>query len=318
MDEIIAVDIETGGLDPFNDPLLGVSVASHTKATWYPHPNPVPPLGAVRKVGHNVRFDRKFLQCKGIILDGPFEDTILMAQLFNENEPLGLKPLSLKYIGHDATAHKKALDAHLRELKLKMEDLSNEAVDQRLVANYANEDTSNTLRLYHFLVKKLNDAELSYYREEMLPVEDVLMEMELSGVKIDLTALDTADVCLAAKMVLLKAKLNAMVETEVAAVERILRARPSAKQDVVFNWASSPQRILLFYGQLGLSRYYSSASSFGFFSKTTFFWSRVAMSVTTLKPWTICMRRVRRARTLVVIICVLSSNSMAICSLSSL
>ena len=209
---ILALDVETTGLDPHRNELLGVSVAwreeSGVKSLYYEWKDGLPT--SVRdmlasdcpKIGHNLRFDMKFLKLNGVEVNGRWEDTKLLAQLLDENQQLGLKPLARKFIGTSATVFEQALKAHLKDLKLKMGDLGDPRVNQELVAEYCCEDTRNTLLLWELFHAQMEDESgindpavtydykkpclFNYYEAEMLPLEKVLMDMELQGTRVDL------------------------------------------------------------------------------------------------------------------------------------
>lgn len=259
-----AWDVETTGLDPWSDRLLGLSVANDAKAEWIPFSGkgllPLQAIAAQKsffKVGHNLRFDRKFMQVNGIDLNGPYEDTILLAQVIDENQELSLKKLSVKYFGDDATKWDRVLATHLKALKLTKKDLGDSRVDQRIVAEYCKEDTVNTLRLFHALKEKVSEKQWQYYKEEMLPCEDVLMHMELQGVKIDTAKLAEAETLLSAKITEVLLQLESRTTDERRAVCATLKEGES------FNWNSGPQRIKLFYGQLGLDRFFNRKTKKG-------------------------------------------------------
>lgn len=276
---IIAYDLETTGLDPHKDSIIGLSVAFKDESLWMPilknggQPHTVLTDRNVVKIAHNGRFDRKFLQTHGIEILGPFEDTLLLAQMVDENQALGLKPLSQKYWGDEAIKAKLALDAELKRLKLTIKDLNNPTVDRQLVAEYCNEDTTNTFNLFYKLLEKIEKPALEYYQQEMLPLEDVLIDMELTGVKINLEALDAAEKELRQKIDTLFDALNILCSEEIMAVRRLLlkqeiEKHPRKKFEVapVFNWNSGDQRIKLFFGQLGLGGYTKKRTPTGKYS----------------------------------------------------
>ena len=267
---IIAIDVETTGLNPWTDQLLGLSIAfedssGKLRTNWYPYdpeikvfPWPYDMLENpdVTKVGHNIRFDLKFLLLNGFKVNGPWEDTKLLAQLVNENQQLGLKPLAEKKFGPQALQLEKLLKAHLKELRLKMGDLGDPRVDKKLVAAYCCEDTANTLRLYKIFKADADKQKLlSYYYNEMLPLEKVLLKMELQGNRIDMDKLSEADTQLTKIISTISNELNILTYKEREIIENELWEKDLKKTKPTFNWNSSAQKIKLFYDHLGLGDY---------------------------------------------------------------
>lgn len=294
--ELIAVDIETTGLNPWKDRILGVAGAWYSGGNLIKKYWPFDPAGndavprqwladpTITKLGHNLRFDVKFLRVNGVTVDGPWQDTKLLASLILQpTKPrqvikYGLKPLARDIIGERATQHEQALKAHLKELKLGMSDLGDPRVNQRLIAAYCEEDVVNTLLLYqHFQRKTLNvpryENLMKYYKGEMLPLERVLMEMELRGNSIDTVLLQQADATLQRLVQKYQKLLHTTLHDEISRLEEkmwqaacIKHPRKAAKKTLErprFNWASGPQKRELFYGMLELGKYCTETTETG-------------------------------------------------------
>ena len=116
------LDIETTGLDPFNDHIVGICLYTpNTSPAYVPilhtdldnklFPNQLSEetvksemkrlLESNSKwINHNIKFDAKFLMYRwGIQPKNIYWDTMVGAFILNENEPThGLKPLYAKYI----------------------------------------------------------------------------------------------------------------------------------------------------------------------------------------------------------------------------
>jgi DNA polymerase-1 len=201
MSKLIAIDVETTGLNPRRDKLHGCGVATED-GSHYIRSNDIP-FGDNHLVGHNVRFDLKFLQIKP---EQQIWDTKLLAQLIDENQELGLKALTKKYFGDESLLAKQRLDEILEQEKLKnIADLCQRDLDEggftSIIADYCEEDCVNTLKLVHHLSKKLKDLDikmkdwgfkksiLDYYLEEAMPLEKVLLAMETRGIKLNVERL---------------------------------------------------------------------------------------------------------------------------------
>lgn len=294
--KLVAIDIETTGLSHVKDSVLGISVAwrdaDGIKARYY-EPEDFQStelnefINSSIVVGHNYRFDYKFLRQAGLAkplplgttnnagrVGGAWEDTKLIATLIDENTAHGLKSLAVKYLGKDATAFKAALDGHLKQLKLTMKDLKDPRVDKNLIASYCMEDSINTLRLYEVLSVKLTDKQRNYYYTEMLPIEYVLAEMELAGNYIDEEKLLICESALVSRISETAAWLGNEVKDEINTIELKLWEKEKSKRKTekgkagvkrpVFNWGSLPQKTALFYdSSLGLGRYCSATTDKG-------------------------------------------------------
>ena len=209
-----AIDVETTGLDPWKDRLLGVSLAWRDDTTrelqsaWYdwdpatttplPWPHDILARDDVTLVGHNLRFDMKFLAVHtGTTPRGRWQDTRLMAALILKRKKPGqavshgLKSLVPLCLGKGNLPAHDALQEYLKENRLTMKDLGK--CPPRLVRDYCREDTVNALKLYEFLVTRLTPELASYYNQEMLPLEKLLLEMELYGLRVDTALLAQAD-----------------------------------------------------------------------------------------------------------------------------
>lgn len=118
---VLAFDTETGGLEwwhmrlrtvQFGDARMGWVIPWE----WW--------AGAAREVfktydgqmvAHNATFDIRFLERHGVELPGFIHDTYTMAHVVDPNRPLGLKPMSCRYIDPQADAMQKALKDGMRK-----------------------------------------------------------------------------------------------------------------------------------------------------------------------------------------------------------
>lgn len=210
MDKFIVIDLETTGLDPLNDAIHGVGVSWPDGRTEYTLGGPSKELllwlknPAAHVVGHNLRFDLKFLQVAGAEIRCQEWDTKIMAQLLNENQELGLKPLSEKYFGASSLDNKRRLDRAVSKIGGKsVADLckadieSNYSLYAEVIGDYCIEDCVNTRNLFARLGQEFRDryetwtraglspTPLEYLTEEAMPLERVLRAMELRGIAVN-------------------------------------------------------------------------------------------------------------------------------------
>ena len=132
-------------------------------------------------VAHNAKFDMHFMHNIGVLIEGQLFDTMLAAQLIDENRENGLKALAPlvgvtemptfdTFVQYQGYGKKQILGAPLKD-----------------VANYAMLDTEVTWLLYQKFSEQLategaNDA----FYNVWMPLLPVLQQMEARGVALDL------------------------------------------------------------------------------------------------------------------------------------
>ncbi len=196
---IIAFDTETDGLGGRNSPIIGMSFAMHVKNkihAWYVPIDAVSVMlwkeffedSAIHKTGHNLKYDMEVLAQSGIHAQGVVFDTMLGSYLLN--------PGTRNY-GMDDLA-----EQHLAYTPIPITDLIGTGKDQKSMkdvpltelARYAAEDADVSLRLYDFFLPRLRDEKLLDVLQEIeLPLLDVLVHMEMTGVELDATILSRLD-----------------------------------------------------------------------------------------------------------------------------
>ena len=215
--EIISFDTETDGLDR-EAKLCGLSFSWQPKQGVYvPVRSPQPEnhldidtvLAALKpiledparpKCGHNLKFDTSILIRNGVKLQGVAFDTLLASQLVDARTPShNLDTLALLHLEHkmisfeeltrdasDATSADEAAEpGGLFEAEgARQKTIDEVPLEQATV--YAAEDADITLRLYHFLIPKLNELGITeLVREIESPLAPILAEMEYNGIVCD-------------------------------------------------------------------------------------------------------------------------------------
>jgi DNA polymerase-1 len=201
--EIVAVDVETTGLDPLAAQLVGVAFAissevacyiplAHQEVTELTLANFLPELKSLlenprlKKCGHHLKYDLQVLKNYDIELSGVVDDSLLLSYLLasfenrHDLDSLAWRHLRYKTIAYeDVVPDKKATFA---------------AVPLPQAADYAGEDAAIALALRDYFLPRLQAIPSLYqlYQTVELPLLPVLAAMERRGILVNqplLTAL---------------------------------------------------------------------------------------------------------------------------------
>lgn len=202
------LDVETTGLDIYNDILVGICLYTPGETSAYVPFNHtdlqnvrvadqmseeqvsdivIPYLQdqELRCINHNIKFDNKKLawDWKQIIVN-IYWDTLIAGYVLNENEPHGLKPLYNKYILHGKGSSEDYGDL--------FEGIPFNYVPIDVATVYGANDGFKTYALYKFQAQYLRedhpreDFRKMYYvfREVEMPLIPLCTDMEMRGVEI--------------------------------------------------------------------------------------------------------------------------------------
>lgn len=202
------LDVETTGLDIYNDILVGICLYTPGETSAYVPFNHtdlqnvrvadqmseeqvrdivIPYLQdqELRCINHNIKFDNKKLawDWKQIIVN-IYWDTLIAGYVLNENEPHGLKPLYNKYILHGKGSSEDYGDL--------FEGIPFNYVPIEVATVYGANDGFKTYALYKFQAQYLREDHLRedfrkmYYvfREVEMPLIPLCTDMEMRGVEI--------------------------------------------------------------------------------------------------------------------------------------
>ena len=202
------VDVETTGLDVYNDILVGLCLFTEGEPSAYVPFNhtdlqnkrvsgqmteeeckavmvPYFEDASIKVINHNIKFDVKMiLQNWGVRIANIYWDTNLAGLILNENEKHGLKPLYNKYI-----LNGKGSDEDFGDL---FEDIPCNYIPIDIFSIYGGNDGIKTDAVYKFQREFLRedhpraDFRKLYYvfREIEMPLIHVCTDMELRGVAI--------------------------------------------------------------------------------------------------------------------------------------
>ena len=215
--EIICFDTETDGLGR-EATLCGLSFAWKPKEGVYvpvrsPQPEdhldtdtvlaalkPVLENPALPKCGHNLKFDASILIRNGVKLQGAVFDTLLASQLVDARTPshnldtlallhLEHKMISFEELTRDTSNPMPTDETDSQGKLLETEDSRQKTIDEvplEQATIYAAEDADVTLRLYHFLIPKLQEMGITELVHDIeSPLAPILAEMEYNGIVCD-------------------------------------------------------------------------------------------------------------------------------------
>lgn len=265
------LDVETTGLDIYNDILVGICLYTPGETSAYVPFNHtdlqnvrvadqmseeqvrdivIPYLQdqELRCINHNIKFDNKKLawDWKQIIVN-IFWDTLIAGYVLNENEPHGLKPLYNKYILHGKGSSEDYGDL--------FEGIPFNYVPIDIATVYGANDGFKTYALYKFQAQYLRedhpreDFRKMYYvfREVEMPLIPLCTDMEMRGVEIREDFAKELSEDFNKEMVEVEAKCDAYVEQFKPYILDHNNLMRLTKGTCKINYSSPQQVAALFY-----------------------------------------------------------------------
>jgi DNA polymerase-1 len=219
----VCFDTETTGVDPLLSELVGLSFAYKEGEAFYVPVSadrteaqrqveifrPFFEDGNIEKVGQNLKYDILELRNYGIRVQGRLFDTMIAHYLLNPEIRHGMDYMAEIYLNYK-TIHIEELIGAKGKNQGNMRD-----VDPVLVTDYAAEDADITLKLKKILEKEIHTNQLDnlYYRVEA-PLIYVLAEMEWTGVRLDLNALEDLSVQYTQQLIQIEKEISTMAGIE--------------------------------------------------------------------------------------------------------
>lgn len=265
------LDVETTGLDIYNDILVGICLYTPGETSAYVPFNHtdlqnvrvadqmseeqvrdivIPYLQdqELRCINHNIKFDNKKLawDWKQIIVN-IYWDTLIAGYVLNENEPHGLKPLYNKYILHGKGSSEDYGDL--------FEGIPFNYVPIDVATVYGANDGFKTYALYKFQAQYLREDHLRedfrkmYYvfREVEMPLIPLCTDMEMRGVEIREDFAKELSEDFNKEMVEVEAKCDAYVEQFKQYILDHNNLMRLTKGTCKINYSSPQQVAALFY-----------------------------------------------------------------------
>jgi DNA polymerase-1 len=205
----MALDTETSSLAPRAAELIGLSLAASPTEAWYlpfghrppggelAAPDPVrnlPPLDdaalaplvallrdpAVKKAGHNVKYDWQVLRGAGIELAGVTYDSMLASFVLDPGRRShAIDTLSLEYFGRPLQTYADVTGRGKNQIPFAEVPVS-------AAAGYGGADSVTVLALHQYFGPALRDIAMEpLLREIEMPLVAVLTDMEWDGIAID-------------------------------------------------------------------------------------------------------------------------------------
>lgn len=140
-----------------------------------------------------TKYDARYLKLQGWEVTGPYYDIQVMAWVLNENQPLNLDALALRYC-------RVKMDKRLSRSSGEVFFAADDGVRRRLVdwrvwpdevwrqfVEYCWRDVSTEAELFQTLWERLDDTTwLDFFRDECVPFTEVLLDMECAGLPVNL------------------------------------------------------------------------------------------------------------------------------------
>ena len=265
------LDVETTGLDIYNDILVGICLYTPGETSAYVPFNHTDLQNVrvadqmseeqvrdimlsylqdqeLRCINHNIKFDNKKLawDWKQIIVN-IYWDTLIAGYVLNENEPHGLKPLYNKYILHGKGSSEDYGDL--------FEGIPFNYVPIEVATVYGANDGFKTYALYKFQAQYLRedhpreDFRKMYYvfREVEMPLIPLCTDMEMRGVEIREDFAKELSEDFNKEMVEVEAKCDAYVEQFKPYILDHNNLMRLTKGTCKINYSSPQQVAALFY-----------------------------------------------------------------------
>ncbi len=269
--DFIAVDTETTGVHK-SAVVVGISICSSFDEAYYivthkwdgatlvPYPDNI---NAARKVlaplvGKSLWMWNATFDCEKIeanyqisLIESVHTDGMLLAHLLDENRRVGLKEVAAAMYGDDSGKEAAEMKASVLANGGLWTSKNKEMykADWRLLGKYGAQDALLTYRIIMDLIPELYEQGLDkfFYEDETMPLlRGSTYELNTTGLKVDMPALQTLKKTLQAECAEAKAFVYQEIDVHIKA------KYPGDKKKNVFNVGASQQLAWLLFGQLGL------------------------------------------------------------------
>lgn len=211
----VAFDTETTSLNVMEAELVGVSFAIDDHQAWYvPVPadrkeaekvidklRPILENGAIEKIAQNAKYDYSILKRYGVEVSAPVFDTMIAHYLLQPEMQHNMDYLSEVYLQYRPIPTSDLIETKAKKVSESLFDFDADEKPSSMrdvpvdkVMEYCCEDSDVTLQLYKVFKEELKKEKLeSLFYEIEMPLVKVLADMELTGVRIDVSALKESE-----------------------------------------------------------------------------------------------------------------------------
>jgi len=203
--KFFSFDLETSSLDYMEAKIIGISIALSDKKSYYipighssnikykqlsekyvlDNLKPILQSEKLKKIGHNLKYDRNVLVNYNINLVGIEHDSMLLSYVYDSTAIRhGLDNASEKYLSHKTIHYEDVAGKGAKQIPFA-------DVDIDIAAEYACEDAVISLELYNYLWSKVSKDKniVKVYSDIEMPLVPILSKIETNGVLIDSKAL---------------------------------------------------------------------------------------------------------------------------------
>lgn len=195
----VCFDVETTDLDPINASLVGIAFSYEAGKGYYlPFPSnfdeakkqieelkPFFESETNMKIGHNLKYDYKVLYKYGIRPKGKSFDTMIAHYLLNPDMRHGMDVLAETYLSYQPLPIENLIGRKGKNQK------TFDQVELELQKEYAVEDADVTFRLKQLFESELiKVGAMKLFEEVEMPLMEVLVEMEMTGIRLDIRVLN--------------------------------------------------------------------------------------------------------------------------------
>lgn len=219
----VCFDTETTGLNPLTAELVGIAFSwEATKGFYVPFPEdkdeaqelieqlrPFFESEEIEKIGQNLKYDIKVLHKYNLKVKGKFFDTMLAHYLINPDMRHNMDVLSEAYLNYTPVSITELIGKKGKN-QLSMRDVPLEKQTE-----YAVEDADITFQLAQHFRPELAEAKTEdLFNDIEIPLLHVLADMELEGINLDKTFLNSLSEDLTNDIATLEKKIYEAAEVE--------------------------------------------------------------------------------------------------------